>query len=121
MIVYSTNKKINGSILNDKFNTNYRIIRRFLRVVDKFGYKCQINSISYSGSCYIGFSKINSNIDDFIFRFSDHLLSAFNQVPNGVICEYTCIGMMIKDFQYHLSQFNRMTTDEAEKLWNQES
>lgn len=118
MLCYSTNKKINGNILKSKYNTNYRIIRRFIRVVDKLGFK--VSDYRYNGnksSLYLDIIDQQTNQLAFTIRFSDHSLSSWNQIPAGVLIERTDIKYCISDFKWYSKYYRSLDPKDIHELW----
>lgn len=99
-----------------KHLTNFKIIRRFIRICKFYGYDLHIIE-KHVGSCYIGFSYIGKTSLLFIFRFSDHFLSENNQTPAGVICDYTNLSYCINDIKFYHRYYNVMKIDEIDELW----
>jgi hypothetical protein len=97
------------------FNNSFRVIRRFVRVAKFYGYEISISNRSDSGSCYVDFCK-NKQIN-FKFRFSSHFLSTRNQIPAGVINDYTNLKYCIRDIQHYDKVFKKMTKNEIDELW----
>lgn len=108
-----------------KIMSNFRKIRKFIRISNLLGY-IPIICEKHEGSCYVGFVNHHNNsqmisngsiLVDFIFRFSDHELKPWNQIPAGVICERTTLNSSIMDIIFYSKLFNNMTTDEKMILW----
>ena len=102
--------------LEENFNSPFRIIRRFIRVANFYGYNVSICN-RHTGSCYVSFCKQGKNTIDFIFRFSDHFLRKGNWIPAGVINQYTNIKHCIRDIQFYNEYYKKMSSIEKEELW----
>lgn len=100
----------------NKYNSSFRIIRRFIRVAQFYGYKLSIQN-KHTGSCYVAFCKKEQSTMEFIFRFSDHCLKKNNQIPAGVINERTNLKNCVRDIQYYHKMYNKMSIIEKEELW----
>lgn len=99
-----------------QYNTPFQIIRRFIRVANFYGYDVSIQN-KHEGSCYVAFCYKGKDLIEFIFRFSDHFLSKNNQIPAGVINEFTNLKYCIRDIQFYHKYYKLMTKSEREELW----
>jgi len=105
--------------MHQKFNTSFRVIRRFMRVVSEAGYDAFFVNKSRRNTMtkYIAFQKHGDLNMSFIIRFSDHLLRSGNYYPAGVINYAEDIKNCVRSFNKWKSIYTKMTPKEIDELW----
>jgi hypothetical protein len=105
-----------------KYKSPFMLIRRFLRIVDKFGYSASVeNSHSFISnglnleSYYVFFNKKGHR--SFKFRISNHNLSNRNQLPGGCVFQVSTLDSLVKDFKSAIEMLRKMSSSDYDKLW----